>query len=223
MKIMNWVGVEEQAPFEKLPAGGYVVRITDVEDVAEREYLNVVYDVAEGDYAGFYSDDFSLNNPWKHRFVRSYKDSCESMFKAFLARLEESNRGFSVAKWQVHCDVRELVGLELGVVVQSELYTTDKGDDRERLNVCGVYASQDIRNGDFRVPEVKDSRKAAGAVRVGSAVPVLGAAPYAPTAYAAGPAAAAPSAVTVPAAAYGAAPIAPAAPVAVPYDDVPFR
>lgn len=159
MRIMNWTGVEETTPFEKLPAGGYVVTIVDVEDVEDREYLNIVYDVREGEHSGFYSDDFGRRNPWAHRFVRSYKPTAEGMFKAFLSRLEESNRGFSIAQWQVYSDPRALIGLELGIVLQNELYTTDRGEDRERLVVVGVYASQDIRNGEYRLPEPKDARK----------------------------------------------------------------
>lgn len=203
MRIMNWVGVEESAPFQQLPPGGYVARIVDVEDVEDREYLNVVYDIAEGDWAGFYSDDFGRSNPWMHRFVRSYKESALGMFKAFLSRLEESNRDFNIAQWQVYSDPRQLVGLELGIVVQTELYTNDRGEDKKRLNVVGVYASQDVRNGDYRLPEPKDARKTVGALE--PAVPV--------------------AAAPMPAAAASAAWQAPAAPAGGrgAYDDLPFR
>lgn len=161
MKPMNWQAVEESTPFEKLPAGPYVVQIVDVEDVPDREYLNIVFDIAEGPYAGFYSDAFAKANPWSHRFVRSYKDSAKGMFKSFLMRLEESNRGFSVAQWQVYSNERQLIGLELGIVLQTEYYTNNQGEDKERLSCVGVYASQDIRNGDYKMPDPKDNRTAA--------------------------------------------------------------
>jgi len=162
MRIMNWEGVEESTPFKRPPAGGYVVRITNVEDVAGREYLNVVYDICEGDYAGFYSDDFGRRNDWAHRFVRSYKQSCHGMFKAFLSRLEDSNEHFDVGTWQRGCDERALVGLALGIVLQYEDYTNESGEDKERLQVVGVYSVADIRSGDYRLPERKDSRKGEG-------------------------------------------------------------
>jgi hypothetical protein len=160
MKYKNWEAVEESTPFAKLPAGGYVVRIQAVEDVAAREYLNIVYDIAEGDRAGFYSDDFGRKNAWAHRFVRSYKDKAEGMFRAFLARLEESNPGFSVSLWQQRCDERGLVGLVLGIVLQTERYTNESGEDKERLEVVGVYSADQIRRGEFRLPEPKDNRRA---------------------------------------------------------------
>lgn len=163
MKVLNWESVEESTPFSKLPAGGYVIKIVDVEDMADREYLNIVFDIKEGEFSGFYSDDFGKMNPWAHRFVRSYKDSAAGMFKQFLSRLEDSNRDFNISTWQRRSDERDLIGLELGIVLQNEQYTNNQGEDKERLNVVGVYAAQDIRNGDYKLPEPKDKRTQVGA------------------------------------------------------------
>lgn len=171
MKVLNWESVEESAPFSKLPAGGYVIKITDVEDMPDKEYLNVVYDIKEGEFSGFYSDDFGRLNPWAHRFVRSYKPTAEGMFKQFLARLEDSNRDFNISAWQKRSDERDLIGLELGIVLQNELYTNNQGDDKERLCVVGVYAAQDIRNGDYKLPEPRDKRTSVGGAAPAAADP----------------------------------------------------
>lgn len=157
MKNIDWKEIEEDA-FDRLPAGAYVVRIVDVKDVPDREYLNIVYDIAEGEYEGFFNDGFGRNNEWSHRFVRSYKESARGMFKAFLMRLEESNPGFTVAAWQEGCDERRLIGLEVGILLQTEFYTNSRGEDKERLSCVGLRASQDIRNGDYTMPEPKDRR-----------------------------------------------------------------
>ena len=57
----------------------------------------------------------------------------------------------------------ELVGMELGVIFQKELYTkqsgANKGKDGWRLNWFASVPAQDIRNGEFTVPAEKDSRK----------------------------------------------------------------
>lgn len=158
MKIMNWNLIEENKPNTLLDPGGYVCRITGVQDVPEREYVWVMYDVAEGPQAGIYAN-LPAADDWKHRFTRSYKDTAAGMFKAFLNRLEESNRGrFDVAKWQVYSDERQFVGLEIGLVFGKEMYTSDKGEDKERTVVSYVCAAQDIRNGDFKIPAPKDRR-----------------------------------------------------------------
>lgn len=154
MKIMNWDLIEENKPSTMLEPGGYVCRITAVQDVPEREYVWIIYDVAEGPQAGIYAN-LPISDDWKHRFTRSYKESAAGMFKAFFKRIEESNRGF---KWGGR-DEREFVGKEIGLVFGKELYTNDKGEDKERTVVSYVCASQDIRNGDFKVPEVKDRRE----------------------------------------------------------------
>lgn len=161
MIIKNWAIIEESNPSTMLEPGGYVCRITGVQDVPEKEYLWIIYDVIEGEKAGIYGG-MGADDEWKHRFTRSYKDSAAGMFKAFLNRLEESNkmgpRPFSVEQWQVYSDERQLVGLEIGLVFGKELYTTERGEDKERTVVSGVYASQDIRSGNYKVPEPKDRR-----------------------------------------------------------------
>lgn len=157
MKKLNWNEIEETEYADKLPAGGYVCRIVAVEDVPEKEYLWITYDIAEGEYAGKYSDDWGKDNPWAHRFVRSYKDSAAGMFKGFVNRIEESNKGFV---WD-QVNESQFVGKEIGLVFQTELYTNTKGDDKERLNVFRVVAAQDIRVGDFKVPEPVDNRETA--------------------------------------------------------------
>lgn len=154
----NWTFVEESTPFAKLPAGGYVIRIIDAQDVPTREYVEVYYDIAEGEHKGFFDDDFNKANPWKHKFVRSYKDTAKGMFKAFLSRLQESNPNFTIEEWQKQSKVQDFVGLVVGVVLQYEDYTNESGDDKERMNVVGVYNVTDIRQGAYKVPERQDKR-----------------------------------------------------------------
>lgn len=153
MKVMNWDLIEESTGGTMLEPGGYVCRITAIQDVPEREYIWVIYDVAEGPKAHIYSG-LGIDDDWKHRFTRSYKESAAGMFKAFYKRIEESNRGFV---WD-GCNEQQFVGKEVGLVFGKELYTNDKGEDKERTVVSYVVASQDIRNGDFKIPQVKDKR-----------------------------------------------------------------
>ena len=98
----------------KLPAGGYVIRITKAEDVPGKEYLLVEYDVAEGEYAGHYKDLFDRLGFWGGSFVRSYKPKARGFFKAFLDVLEASNNVTLATPTGV--DEQRLVGLLCGVV-----------------------------------------------------------------------------------------------------------
>lgn len=164
MKKCNWQTVDAASNdgAGRLPAGGYVARITNVEDVPSREYLYIEYDIAEGEYAGHYAN--ATDRPYLHRFVKGYGDKAMPFFKQFLEALQFSNPGrFDWARWMERSDEREFIGLEIGIVVQDEQYTNTKGEDKTRQNVEGIYATQDIRNGEFRVPEPKDSREKVGA------------------------------------------------------------
>ena len=53
--IKNFNTVNASGSRERLKPGGYVVRITAVKDNAKKEYLEVLYDIAEGPAAGYYS------------------------------------------------------------------------------------------------------------------------------------------------------------------------
>lgn len=157
----NWVMVDEATSGgSKLPVGAYVAKIADVEDHPRDEYLLVTWDVAEGEHAGHYSDDYGKRNPYTHQFRRYYSEKSARFFKSFLVQLEQSNRGrFSVEEWNARQDEREFVGLEIGVLVQTRQYTNTNGDDKSVNEVRETCAAQDVRNGDYRMPAPIDQRK----------------------------------------------------------------
>lgn len=170
MKKCNWQAVDAASNdgAGRLPAGGYVARITNVEDVPSRECLYIEYDIAEGEYAGHYAG--VTDRPYLHRFVKGYGDKAMPFFKQFLEALQFSNPGrFDWSRWMERSDEREFIGLEIGIVVQDEQYTNTKGEDKVRQNVVGIYATQDIRNGEFKVPEPTDKREKVAAPQASTA------------------------------------------------------
>lgn len=152
-KNTDWNEVSAAGTSRMIPAGGYVAKITAVEDVESKEYLRFTYDIAEGEHAGFFETD---ERPYTHQFVRSYKDSAARFMKQFLDCVQGSNDGFDLSKWDN--DERDLVGKLVGVIIQREDYTNRDGDDRARMNVEGFATVGDIRNNRFVMPEPKDSR-----------------------------------------------------------------
>ena len=164
MKIGNWTTVDAAGigGNDSLGAGGYVMRIVRVKDHPEDEYIDVVVDVAEGEHAGIYAG-LPESDDWRHSYRRYYSDKAAPFFKQFLEALEISNRGrFNIAAWEQRCNEQEFVGLEIGVILQKQLFTKksgkNAGKDGWRLQWFASVPAQDIRNGEFTVPADDDQR-----------------------------------------------------------------
>lgn len=162
--IANWENIKENSGFERLPVGGYICAIKSVEDVAEKQYLRICYDIVRGDHKGYFQKlfdgDTRENKRWSGAgaFVRSYKDSAASMFKGFINAVEGSNKNY---KW--NWDEKTLAKKYIGVVIGDEEYVTQTGKTRVRNYVVGVHNVETIENGDFRTPELKKLQVAATA------------------------------------------------------------
>lgn len=152
MKNIDWDNVQDASEFKTLPAGGYVVGILRVLDVADKEYLSIEYDIAEGEYKNFYSQRAKAHPDWKWSgaFVRSYKPKAQPFFKQFLTCLKKSNDGFTFNN-----DERTLVRKKVGLVLAEEEYQKLDGSIGTRLYVAQVRSVDAIRGGDFEVPPKK--------------------------------------------------------------------
>lgn len=152
--IANWNDItpEVEGMRSKLQPGGYVIRITGVTNDAKKEYLKVVYDIAEGDEAGRFSDAWSQDpaHDYAHSFFRSYKEKAKGLFKGFIKAVEESNGGYT---WDWHEE--RLAGKLLGIVLGEEEYLTNRGEISTRLTVRSVTTADRIRAGEFTVPDIK--------------------------------------------------------------------
>ena len=152
MKSFNWDNIQSStSDFAPLPAGPYVARVIDAIDYADREYVEVIYDIAEGKHAGYYSDDWGKSHPYAHHFFMSYKDSALGMLKGRLDAFAASNPGFDpFAAWdagRLDMFTNRVVGINL----QEEEYVGSDGETRVRLNVCNVMDAKRVRDGAVKV------------------------------------------------------------------------
>lgn len=157
-KIVNFDKVEASTGFKnnRIPAGGYVVACTAVEDVPDKEYLRVQFDVCEGEHKLFFKKVYDADTretkywPKGGGMIRSYKQSAVAMFKGFTTAVEESNKGF---KWDF--DEKKLINKKFGVVIGDEEYLGNNGKVYVRNYVQAVRSVDMIHNGNFTVPELK--------------------------------------------------------------------
>ena len=153
-KIENFEEIKASGDFDSLKPGGYIGVLYKAEDESGKEYLKVFFDIAEGEFAGYYKNLYSQFNFWGGTFFRSYKEKALSMFKGFIKAVEESNPGY-VWNW----DESTLKGKKVGLILQEEEFVptggTHAGELRTRLIVQKVVNVETIKSGNFKVPELK--------------------------------------------------------------------
>jgi hypothetical protein len=157
MRHVNWgnVSASSDGDFERLEPGPYVAKVVTMTDKPEKEYVELVYDIAEGPRAGFYSDDWGLQHPYAHHVFLSYKDKALGMLKGRLEAIQSSNPGFDpFAAWDAgRLDM--FAGRVFGINLQEEEYERSDGETGTRLNVCQVVPAQDVRDGKVKTRSKK--------------------------------------------------------------------
>lgn len=134
------------------PAGGYVLKITNADDYESEGYVDISYDIAEGEHAGHYE----YSNGFRRYYVSSFGGA--TPFEKFMSALEESNPGFNLDTWQETWDCSKLEGLLVGAVFRERLYTDGKGEDRKQPRISYCCSVDSIREGRFKMPEPQDDR-----------------------------------------------------------------
>lgn len=155
MKHIDMSNIQEAGDFTTLPAGVYICVIRDVEDVSDKEYLKITYDIAEGEFKGYY-DDIRGNHPdwaWTGAYVKSYKEKALPMFKRFCTAVSRSNGSFIFDGNTVNADERTLIGKKIGIVLGEEEYWSNSGDKKTRLYVFKEFPISQVD--DQKIPNKK--------------------------------------------------------------------
>lgn len=150
-EISGWNEIEAQGneEYKRLVPGGYVCRITVVQDNPAKEYLYIEFDIAEGELKGYGAQFMERNGFTPLRMYRSYNDKSKGMFKGFVTDLELSNANY---KWAF--DEKTLVGKFIGIVLGEEEYRKQDGSIGTRWNARTKSVGA-IKDGRFKVPEKK--------------------------------------------------------------------
>ena len=109
MALPKYDKTKRKKTFEQLPKGAYVVKIMDAKEEQNRNnngsHLTVSFDIAEGDYEGFYANQYMANTSEDKKWSRDAvfyltvpSDGCNEYiwtnWNTFFADLEDSNNGF---------------------------------------------------------------------------------------------------------------------------------
>lgn len=159
MKAIDLSKVETPTDYKKVAPGGYVCNIVSAKDYADKQYLKCEYDVAEGEFKGYYASLNSSKGFWGGNFIKSYADNALPYFKSFVQSLESTNKGY-VWEWKEST----LVGKGLGLVLAEEEYKANSGETKTRLYVAAIKTAEQIRKGDFTLPTLKKLEDKPGSI-----------------------------------------------------------
>lgn len=155
MKKIDMTNVQEAGEFKRPGAGAYICGITKVEDVSDKEYLKVTYDIIDGEFKGYYKE-MRENNPewaWAGAYVKSYKTAALPMFKRFCTAVSRSNGNFVFDGNTVNADEQTLVGKKIGLLLGEEEYYGNDGELKTRLYVVREFSIDKLN--EQKVPEIK--------------------------------------------------------------------
>lgn len=151
MKNVGLDKVEEaKASFSRPGAGGYVAKVTLIDDMPQKEYLWIELDIAEGEFKDYYTDLYKARAYWGLNDLKSYKESALPFFKGMITAFEQSNPGF-----KFNYDEQTLKGKLVGIVLGEEEYERNNGEIGTKLKVKQYLSADKIRKGDFKVPPKK--------------------------------------------------------------------
>jgi hypothetical protein len=149
-KIDNFEEVKELRD-QTLTEGPQIVVIKKVEDVTEKEYLRIEFDIANGDLKGMFQGMFEQTGVWSNTatMYKSYKQSALPYFKRFIVAVEKSNDNF-----KFDFDEQKLVGKYFVVNYGIEEYERD-GEIKEGLKPVEARSVQSFKEGKIEVPKAK--------------------------------------------------------------------
>lgn len=160
----NWNQVQEFTEKVKLPLGAYVCKVQNVRVDSydgNSAQLCICFDIAEGEYTGFYKREFDTNNSENKKFkgvLRIWlpkddgtdKDEwTKRTLKGVVTAFERSNIGY---KW--NWDERSLVGRMIGILFRNEEWEYE-GKSGWTVRPFRAISVDSVRNGDFALPEDK--------------------------------------------------------------------
>ena len=141
-KPTNYDSINENGLSRKLPMGGYVCIIRKVTDVTDKQYLEIEYDVYEGEYKNIAVDTYEAWGRWNHTFRVYYTEKSLWRLKKFISRLEATNPGFSFDWGNPQCIVNKGIGLIIGY---REYYSSKDGSLKDALDVQDFCTATEVR------------------------------------------------------------------------------
>lgn len=158
MKQFKGFGRKESVEWEQLPKGAYVIKLLNVKEEANKNssgtHLAIAFDIAEGDYKGFYKKSFDNDTredkKWPNDaviYINCPEDNSEQWvvdnFNKFMTAVEDSNEGYHWG-WDESTLKNKLVGAKF-CIEQSEY----NGNIYDHTKAKWFLKAQKVRDGKY--------------------------------------------------------------------------
>lgn len=156
-EITNWNSIQEAGSYANLPAGAYLCKILSVKDVVEKNYLEIHFDILEGEYAGYFKTLLDLTGKDRGVVYKSYSDKAVRFFKAMIVAIEKSNPNFEW-NWNEQCLINKLfVGN-----FREEDYLDQSNEIRTGIKLAEFRSTEAFKKGEVKLlakKELSDEEK----------------------------------------------------------------
>lgn len=163
----NWNDVKEFSDRQKLPLGAYVCKVRNaiVQGNERGEQLCVLFDIAEGEYTGFFANEFNASTTpdkkwkgvlkqWLPKDNGTEKDEwTKSSLKGMTTAFEKSNAGYC---WD--WNEASLIGRLVGVLFRNEEWEYD-GKTGWAVRPFRAISVDSVRDATFTLPKDKPLKK----------------------------------------------------------------
>lgn len=169
--------------YEALPAGGYVCEIIGVDETMSktgRKMIKIALDIAEGDEKGRFMESYKAdtrefkkwpNGAVMYQLTEDQDGNTHGRFKQFTDCVIDSNSGFEI-KWGKEFGAC-FKGRLIGVIFGREQYESQQDGKLKWSTKPQFFKTvDDIRKGNFKVPEDKPLEKTASASPVSGFSPI---------------------------------------------------
>lgn len=158
--ISNYEKIQPLISQNKLPAGGYIIKILDAEEVTfpNSQALKISFDIIEGEYKNYYTINYKNqkqeDKKWKgvyHLFIPKEDGSendewTKSKFRTCMDAVEESNPGY---RWE--WDESTLKGKIAGAIMRDKEWKMN-GRTGFTVEVYTLETAEKIRENKFSIP-----------------------------------------------------------------------
>lgn len=157
----NFKAENEVIEFENIKPTQYLCKIVDVEDVEDREYLKIAFDIVKDkngneDLKGYFNKYYEEYGKWNSQGIiyRSYKLSAQRFFEQFITAIEKSNNGYT---WNF--DEKTLVGKYFIANFGEEEYYDSEGELKTSVKVQEIRSVSALKEGKIKDLAIKKVKK----------------------------------------------------------------